>query len=96
VGFEDLLALAKHYNAANAQWGDGDFNYDGVVNFSDLLLLAKNYNQAAPAGPVAGAPAGFGADLAAAFAAAVPEPSGVAWVVAAGAGVVARRRRRRV
>jgi hypothetical protein len=96
VGFEDLLALAKHYNTTDAQWADGDFNYDGVVNFADLLALAKNYGQAAPAEPVAGAPAGFEADLAAAFAQAVPEPSGVGWVVAAGAGVVARRRRRRV
>jgi hypothetical protein len=96
VGFGDLLALAKHYNAANAQWGDGDFDYDGVVNFADLLALAKNYNQAVPTEVVAGAPAGCEAALAAAFAGAVPEPSGVGWVVAAGVGLATSRRGRGV
>jgi hypothetical protein len=96
VNFGDLLALAKHYNAANAQWGDGDFDYDGVVNFADLLALAKNYNQAVPTEVVAGAPAGFEADLAAAFAGAVPEPGVVGGVVAAGVGLAGRRGRRGV
>jgi hypothetical protein len=93
VDFDDLLALAKHYNATNAQWGDGDFNYDGAVDFDDLLILAKNYGQQAPTEPVAGAPAGFGADLAAAFAA-VPEPGTIAWAAVAGLGLARRGRRR--
>jgi len=51
VNFDDLLLLAKNYNAAGASvtWAMGDFNYDGDVNFDDLLILAKNYNKALPA-----------------------------------------------
>jgi hypothetical protein len=91
VNFSDLLALARHYNATVATWTEGDFNYDGLVNFADLLTLARNYNAAVPAEPIAGAPVGFEADVAAAFAAAVPEPGLGVGVVGM---VVAGRRRR--
>jgi hypothetical protein len=55
VNFDDLLVLAKNYNATAAIFGQGDLNGDGVVNFDDLLILAKNYNQTvtAPAATVA-------------------------------------------
>lgn len=43
VDFDDLLALAQHYEQTNAGWTGGDSNYDGVVNFDDLLSLAQNY-----------------------------------------------------
>ena len=92
VNFTDLLSLARNYNGTSRAWYQGDFNYDGTVNFTDLLSLAKNYNQALPVGPIAGAPAGFGAELAAAFAQAVPEPS--AGLLAAACGVTLGRRRR--
>jgi hypothetical protein len=49
VGFTDLLTLAQHYGAANADWNAGDLNGDGSVNFSDLLVLAQNYGTALPA-----------------------------------------------
>jgi glucose/arabinose dehydrogenase len=49
VNFNDLLALARNYNAPGKTWADGDFNYDGTVNFSDLLILARSYNKALPA-----------------------------------------------
>jgi hypothetical protein len=100
VNFGDLLTLAKNYNAVfdaatPGWWSRGDFNYDGVVNFSDLLLLAKDYNAAMPAGPVPGASTEFNADVAAAVAAAVPEPSGVfGALVAYGTSLGGRRRRR--
>jgi hypothetical protein len=92
VNFGDLLRLAKNYNSTGADWFGGDFDYDGRVNFADLLALAKNYNQALPA-DVPGAPAGFGADLAAAFAA-VPEPGGVGVIAVVGVGLAMRRRTR--
>ena len=95
VNFEDLLALARHYNATGATWGDGDFNYDGVVDFADLLTLARNYNTALPTGPVPGAPAEFSADLAAAFAAAVPEPAGLGMGLSGAAMAASLRRRTR-
>jgi hypothetical protein len=97
VNFDDLLALAKAYNATSAHWYQGDFSYDGVVNFDDLLILAKNYNAVMPTpGALPGATAAFSADVAAAFAlAAVPEPSGVMILGAIGASMAAGRRRRR-
>jgi hypothetical protein len=94
VNFDDLLALAKSYNATGAHWYQGDFSYDGVVNFDDLLILAKNYNAAMPAADaVPGATAAFGADLAAAFAQ-VPEPSATL-LTSAACGFALRRRRRK-
>jgi autotransporter-associated beta strand protein len=77
VDFNDLVRLAQNYNttlAGASTWYRGDFNYDGGVDFNDLVRLAQNYNTALPAG-VAGAPVGFEADVARAFAA-VPEPGG--------------------
>ena len=47
VDFDDLLVLAKHYNAS-ATHAEGDLTYDGVVNFDDLLALAKAYGTALP------------------------------------------------
>jgi hypothetical protein len=98
VNFADLLALAKHYNASGdaATWEAGDFNYDGQVNFADLLRLAKNYNQAAGAPVVPGATAEFNADVAAAFAAGVPEPAIGGLAMSAAAIMMGTRRRRRV
>jgi hypothetical protein len=43
VEFDDLVAMAAHYNQSSTRWIDGDFNYDNVVNFDDLLTLAANY-----------------------------------------------------
>jgi autotransporter-associated beta strand protein len=99
VNFDDLLALAKHYNASGdaAVWSAGDFTYDAAVNFDDLLVLAKNYNATLPAADlaVAGAPAAFPALMAAAFEAAVPVPSGGVLAMAAACTAMTSRRRRR-
>jgi T5SS/PEP-CTERM-associated repeat protein len=94
VNFADLVALAQNYDTATGQatWAQGDFNYDGNVNFTDLVGLAQNYDSVLLAGPVTGAPGGFDAALASAWAA-VPEPSG-APVVAAGMALASGRRRR--
>jgi hypothetical protein len=96
VNFDDLLRLAKSYNASGeaAAWGSGDFTGDGRVNFDDLLVLAKAYNQQLPAS-VPGAGVGFESALAAVSTTSVPEPGGVGlggMVLAWGVG---RRRRRR-
>jgi hypothetical protein len=99
VNFNDLLALARNYNVsgANVTWGVGDFDYNGIVNFNDLLALARNYNQALPAGAIPGATPAFEADMAAAFAAAVPEPGmGLVGAGACGLAVLGRRRRQAV
>jgi autotransporter-associated beta strand protein len=86
VDFLDLAKLAQNYNttlgspSSLSTWYRGDFDYNGMVDFNDLAKLAQNYNTALPGGAaIPGAPAGFEADLAAAFAS-VPEPSLIALV----------------
>jgi autotransporter-associated beta strand protein len=93
VDFLDLARLAQSYNIADGkrQWSNGDYNYDGNVDFLDLAQLAQNYNTALPGAAIAGAPVGFEADVARAFAS-VPEPSLVG-VVGLSALVAGRRRR---
>jgi hypothetical protein len=98
VNFDDLLALAKAYNSTSGTWVTGDFDYCNIVNFDDLLILAKNYNKTLGAPlpeALASQPVEFRADVAAAFAAAVPEPSSAAIVLAASGLAMAGRRRRR-
>jgi hypothetical protein len=93
VDFNDLVALAQNYNttlAGDSWWVRGDFTYDGVVDFNDLVKLAQNYNTSLAAGPVPGAPAGFDADLAAAF---VPEPAAVVTLLPVAFAWATRRRR---
>jgi hypothetical protein len=54
VDFNDLVALAQHYNTTGGMTlGDGDFNYDGNVDFDDLVLLAQRYNTGLIAPPLA-------------------------------------------
>lgn len=75
VDFDDLLALAQHYDAAStaiAAWFQGDFDYDGLVGFSDLLALAQNYGNPPPV--LGSAHQSFAADWLLARSI-VPEPS---------------------
>jgi MYXO-CTERM domain-containing protein len=99
VDFLDLSRLAQNYNVTdgNRTWLQGDYNYDGNVDFTDLAKLAQSYNTTLPGGAAAipaGAPAGFEADLARAFAAEVPEPS-AALIGLTGLAAAALGRRRR-
>jgi autotransporter-associated beta strand protein len=98
VDFNDLVQLAQNYNTAvsattDSWWFHGDFTGDGTVDFNDLVKLAQNYNTALPSEAVPGAPAGFEADMAAAFAS-VPEPATTAWLGIGGAAALAGRRGR--
>jgi autotransporter-associated beta strand protein len=100
VDFLDLSRLAQNYNVTDGTrtWAQGDYNYDGNVDFSDLAKLAQSYNTTLPGGAAAipaGAPAGFEADLARAFAAAVPEPSSLIALSGLAVMLMGRRRRRR-
>jgi autotransporter-associated beta strand protein len=102
VDFLDLARLAQGYNTTLSSpttvstWLRGDFDYNGNVDFNDLAKLAQNYNTTLPGGgaTVPGAPAGFEADLARAFAS-VPEPSSLVGVIGLGLFVARGRRRRR-
>jgi hypothetical protein len=58
VNFDDLLVVAKNYNARGMGWAQGDLSGDGLVNFDDLLMVSKNYNRTAPvSAPPPAAPA---------------------------------------
>jgi Glycosyl hydrolase catalytic core/Ricin-type beta-trefoil lectin domain-like len=46
VGFDDLLALARHFGQSERNFQQGDFNLDSSVDFNDLLILAQNYGVA--------------------------------------------------
>ena len=93
VGFADLVALSQNYNKKGMSWFQGNFDFDpnGEVNFTDLVLLSQNYNKPIPASGTFSA--SFEQDLAAAFAQ-VPEPSALAGVGLAAAGLMGRRRRK--
>ena len=73
VGFDDLIAVARHYGQSTATWAEGDFNYDGTVGFDDLVLLARNYGQPLTAAELARFDPSFRAQVEQAFAEA-PEP----------------------
>jgi hypothetical protein len=93
VDFNDLVALAQHYNTSAGQlWSGGDFTYDGNINFADLVLLAQNYNTSLPSA-AAGLPDGFVRELDRA-AAEVPEPSLAGAILTVIAAPLSSRRRR--
>jgi hypothetical protein len=101
VDFNDLVRLAQNYNVmfsagTDGWWSHGDFTYDGVVDFNDLVKLAQNYGSVLPAA-LPGAAPDFQNDLAAAAAAlaSVPEPTDLAWALAASGCAAQRRRTRR-
>jgi fibronectin-binding autotransporter adhesin len=92
VDLIDLLAIlsaGKYDQSLPAVWDQGDFNYDGVSDLLDLLAIlgSGTYDQGNyfPAGPTAlGGPGSV---------AAVPEPT-MLWLVAAAGGAAVLRRRR--
>ena len=97
VDFNDLLALAQHYNTSTGNsWAMGDFTGEGTVNFTDMLQLARQYG-------ISDVPAGFSAELAADTSASfasefklaqslVPEPTTLG-LLAAALPMLRRRRR---
>ena len=75
-------------------WYNGDFNYDGTVDGSDYALIDNAFNnQTAQIGSSAALVATATAQVAGAAPTAVPEPASIG-LIAAVAGLAARRRRR--
>ena len=88
VDFNDLLALASHFNQDASDWSAGNFNGDGRVDFNDLLILAARFNTSAE--QVASLSGDFAAQWALAQAIA-PEPAMLLAPIAF-AALVRRRR----
>lgn len=92
VTFDDLLAVARHYNGSGKHWYEGDFDDDRNVDFDDLLALARNYGGSAlNTAHVDSVGQQFAAEFALAQAL-VPEPA-IAGLLCGGAVVMHRRRR---
>jgi hypothetical protein len=98
VDFEDLVALAQHYNTqteSETPWNDGDFNGDNQITFEDLVALAQHYGLSdLNPGDILDLPhydLGFGAP--AANGQPVPEPATFALLAIAAALITPRRKR---
>jgi len=87
VNSDDFNRLASSFGTNGSVWSEGNFNYDalGTVNSDDFNLLAGNFGLSASAG-------GPTPEDWANLAAAVPEPAGSIFVLAA--GLIAGRKRR--
>jgi len=87
VNSDDFNRLASSFGTNGNVWSQGNFNYDalGTVNSDDFNLLAGNFGLSASAG-------GPTPEDWANLAAAVPEPAGSIFVLAA--GLLAGRKRR--
>ncbi len=86
VNLDDFNLLAANFGQSNRTWQQGDFTYDGRVNLEDFNALAGNFGQSAgPGGPT---PREWHS-----LAAALPEPSATAPLIATTL-LFARRRRR--
>jgi fibronectin-binding autotransporter adhesin len=94
VDITDFNTLALNYGTTGATWQKGDFNYDGTVNGLDLNAIATNFG-ATPALDVIPLGALLSADSSGAtpLGALVPEPASLG-MIALGAGMLVRRRRR--
>ena len=86
VSINDFNTLAGNFGQSTGKvWVDGDFDYDGGVSINDFNILANYF------GFINATPAEVAAFHA--FAATVPEPTGLA--AALGLGSLTLRRRRR-
>jgi formylglycine-generating enzyme required for sulfatase activity len=81
VDINDLTIVLAHYNQTGMTWSQGEFTGDGTVDINDLTIVLANYGQ------------NFGSSAAGSLAA-VPEPSAIALLAAALAGLLAYVRRR--
>jgi hypothetical protein len=79
VSFADFQILERNYGSNDSYWKMADFNDDRVTDDADFVLLLRHYGQTVDGSAVAVSPGER--EALAAFAASVPEPGAVAFVV---------------
>ena len=89
----DFGILAANFNKGITGWDEGDFDYNNIVNGLDFGDLAANFNKGAAGTDAVAALDAFAA--ANGLLADVPEPGCAAIMIAASAGLLRRRVRRR-
>jgi hypothetical protein len=91
------LTQAGTLAAGAARWSNGDFDYNGTINTGDYLILDTTKGKLAGLAPelLSLRESQFGSDYVASLVAAVPEPTSLGLVAAAGALASTRRRRTR-
>ena len=85
VNAEDFTPFSTNLGL-NGSWDNGDFNYDGTVNAEDFTSFSHNLGESVV--EAEGLEAASGLSLTN-----VPEPASAGLVVAAGLGILGRRRR---
>jgi hypothetical protein len=94
VNSEDFTPFSNNLNESGRSWDQGDFNYDGTVNSEDFTPFSHDLNESASlaasqTGPLASSLiVSNGISLTN-----VPEPASMGLLVAAGLGMLSRRRR---
>ena len=96
VNTEDFTPFSNNLNDSGRSWDQGDFNYDGTVNSEDFTPFSHDLNESAGLAASETGPLASSLVLSSGLSLTnVPEPASMGLLVAAGLGMLSRRRRSR-